>query len=81
MRTVGIEPFHLRLVAFVISGAITGLAGALFAYLQHRFRQTRLPDPHRFGELGDEELILERLADDLEHVGRQPREIGRRHLD
>ena len=32
-RTVGIDVYKLRLVAFVISGAITGLAGALFADL------------------------------------------------
>ncbi len=33
VETVGISPFRLRLVAFVISGAVTGLAGALFADL------------------------------------------------
>ena len=33
VETVGIEAFRLRLAAFVISGAITGLAGALFADL------------------------------------------------
>ncbi|RBI77463.1 branched-chain amino acid ABC transporter permease [Roseovarius sp. TE539] len=33
VETVGLSPFRLRLVAFVISGAITGLAGALFADL------------------------------------------------
>ena len=33
VETVGLRPFQLRLVAFVISGAITGLAGALFADL------------------------------------------------
>ncbi|MGP6088221.1 branched-chain amino acid ABC transporter permease [Antarctobacter jejuensis] len=32
-RAVGLDPFRLRLLAFVISGAITGLAGALFADL------------------------------------------------
>ncbi|MGC1506378.1 MAG: branched-chain amino acid ABC transporter permease [Sulfitobacter sp.] len=32
-QTVGINVYRLRLVAFVISGAITGLAGALFADL------------------------------------------------
>ncbi|MEM1078628.1 MAG: branched-chain amino acid ABC transporter permease [Pseudomonadota bacterium] len=32
-ETLGFSPFRLRLVAFVISGAITGLAGALFADL------------------------------------------------
>ncbi len=33
VETVGLSPFRLRLLAFVISGAITGLAGALFADL------------------------------------------------
>jgi branched-chain amino acid transport system permease protein len=33
VHTVGLNSFRLRLVAFVISGAITGLAGALFADL------------------------------------------------
>lgn len=33
VETVGLSPFRLRLIAFVISGAITGLAGALFADL------------------------------------------------
>ncbi|WP_101068707.1 branched-chain amino acid ABC transporter permease [Roseovarius salinarum] len=33
VATVGLSPFRLRLVAFVMSGAITGLAGALFADL------------------------------------------------
>ncbi len=33
VETVGLAPFRLRLVAFVISGAVTGLAGALFADL------------------------------------------------
>ncbi|WP_299657322.1 branched-chain amino acid ABC transporter permease [uncultured Tateyamaria sp.] len=33
VETVGLSPFKLRLVAFVISGAVTGLAGALFADL------------------------------------------------
>jgi len=32
-ETVGLNPVRLKLVAFVISGAITGLAGALFADL------------------------------------------------
>ncbi|MFV2002603.1 MAG: branched-chain amino acid ABC transporter permease [Paracoccaceae bacterium] len=31
--TTGIDPYRVRLVAFTISGAITGLAGALFADL------------------------------------------------
>lgn len=33
VETVGLGPYQLRLVAFVISGAVTGLAGALFADL------------------------------------------------
>jgi branched-chain amino acid transport system permease protein len=33
LQSVGIDPVRLKLVAFVISGAITGLAGALFADL------------------------------------------------
>ncbi|EPX75930.1 branched-chain amino acid ABC transporter permease [Salipiger mucosus] len=33
VAAVGLDPTRLRLVAFVISGAITGLAGALFADL------------------------------------------------
>ena len=33
VETVGLDVYRLRLVAFVISGAITGLAGALFADL------------------------------------------------
>jgi branched-chain amino acid transport system permease protein len=33
VETVGLTPYRLRLAAFVISGAITGLAGALFADL------------------------------------------------
>tara|TARA_R110002020_G_scaffold475604_3_gene711269 strand:- start:1733 stop:2716 length:984 start_codon:yes stop_codon:yes gene_type:complete len=33
VQTVGLSPYRLRLVAFTISGMITGLAGALFADL------------------------------------------------
>ena len=33
VQTIGISPFKLKLVAFVISGGITGLAGALYADL------------------------------------------------
>jgi branched-chain amino acid transport system permease protein len=33
VETVGLDPLRLKLVAFVISGTITGLAGALFADL------------------------------------------------
>jgi len=33
VQTIGIEPYRLRLIAFMISGSITGLAGALYADL------------------------------------------------
>ena len=33
VETVGLNPYRLRLTAFIISGAITGLAGALYADL------------------------------------------------
>ncbi|MEM8582037.1 MAG: branched-chain amino acid ABC transporter permease [Pseudomonadota bacterium] len=33
VETVGLRPFRLRLIVFVLSGAVTGLAGALFADL------------------------------------------------
>lgn len=33
VEAVGLNPFHLKLVAFVISGVVTALAGALFADL------------------------------------------------
>ena len=33
VETVGLTPYRLRLIAFVISGAVTGLVGALFADL------------------------------------------------
>ncbi|CTQ52146.1 leucine/isoleucine/valine transporter permease subunit [Roseibium album] len=33
VETVGLDPVRIKLVAFVISGAITGLAGAMFADL------------------------------------------------
>ncbi|MDU8945241.1 branched-chain amino acid ABC transporter permease [Ovoidimarina sediminis] len=33
VRSVGIEPYRVRLLAFVISGSVTALAGALFADL------------------------------------------------
>ena len=42
VETVGLSPFQLRLVAFVISGAITGLAGALFADLNRFVSPTML---------------------------------------
>ncbi len=50
VRTVGIEPTRLRLLAFVISGAITGLAGALFADL-NRFVSPAMLSWHLSGEL------------------------------
>ncbi|GAA6178877.1 MULTISPECIES: branched-chain amino acid ABC transporter permease [unclassified Shimia] len=40
--SVGVEPYRLRLVAFTISGAITGLAGALFADLNRFVSPTML---------------------------------------
>lgn len=40
--SVGMTPYRLRLVAFVISGAITGLAGALFADLNRFVSPTML---------------------------------------
>ncbi|MBO9472286.1 branched-chain amino acid ABC transporter permease [Shimia sp. R10_1] len=40
--SVGMMPYRLRLVAFVISGAITGLAGALFADLNRFVSPTML---------------------------------------
>ena len=49
-RTVGINVYRLRLVAFVISGAITGLAGALFADL-NRFVSPTMFSWHTSGEI------------------------------
>ena len=49
VETVGIAPYRLRLVAFVISGAITGLAGALFADL-NRFISPTMFSWHTSGE-------------------------------
>jgi branched-chain amino acid transport system permease protein len=42
VETIGLKPYHLRLTAFVISGAITGLAGALFADLNRFVSPTML---------------------------------------
>lgn len=42
VETVGLSPYRLRLVAFVISGAVTGLAGALFADLNRFVSPTML---------------------------------------
>jgi len=50
VQTVGLDPARLKLVAFVISGAITGLAGALFADL-NRFVSPSMFSWHLSGEL------------------------------
>ncbi|MCD9148828.1 branched-chain amino acid ABC transporter permease [Pseudophaeobacter flagellatus] len=50
VETVGLTPFKLRLMAFVISGAITGLAGALFADL-NRFVSPTMLSWHTSGEI------------------------------
>lgn len=50
LATSGIEPRPVKLVAFVISGMITGLAGALFADL-NGFVGTSMLDWHRSGEI------------------------------
>ncbi len=42
VETVGLDPMRLKLVAFVVSGAITGLAGALFADLNRFVSPTML---------------------------------------
>jgi branched-chain amino acid transport system permease protein len=49
-HTVGINVTRMRLVAFVISGAITGLAGALFADL-NRFVSPVMFDWHTSGQI------------------------------
>ena len=52
-QAVGLNPLHLKLVAFVISGMITGLAGALFADLN------RFVSPTMFGwQLSGELIVL-----------------------
>ena len=52
-QAVGIEPLKLRLLAFVISGAITGLSGALFADLN------RFVSPTMFSwQLSGELIVL-----------------------
>ena len=52
-QAIGIEPLKLRLLAFVISGAITGLAGALFADLN------RFVSPTMFSwQLSGELIVL-----------------------
>jgi len=50
VAAVGMRPLRLRLAAFVISGAITGLAGALFADL-NRFVSPTMLSWHLSGEL------------------------------
>ncbi|MFK7868436.1 MAG: branched-chain amino acid ABC transporter permease [Roseobacter sp.] len=50
VETVGLVPFRLRLVAFTISGAITALAGALFADL-NRFVSPTMLSWHTSGEI------------------------------
>ena len=50
VQAVGVSPFRLRLVAFVISGAVTALAGALFADL-NRFVSPSMLNWHTSGEL------------------------------
>jgi len=50
VQAVGHTPFRLYLTAFVISGAITGLAGALFADL-NRFVSPTLLSWHTSGEI------------------------------
>jgi branched-chain amino acid transport system permease protein len=53
VETVGLNPTRLKLVAFVISGAITGLAGALFADLN------RFVSPTMFSwQLSGELIVL-----------------------
>ncbi|MBN2630526.1 MAG: branched-chain amino acid ABC transporter permease [Rhodobacteraceae bacterium] len=47
---VGIRPYALRLVAFVISGMITGLAGSLYADL-NRFVSPAMMSWHMSGEI------------------------------
>ncbi len=53
VETVGLNPMRLKLLAFVISGAITGLAGALFADLN------RFVSPTMFSwQLSGELIVL-----------------------
>ncbi|WP_424931247.1 branched-chain amino acid ABC transporter permease [Amaricoccus macauensis] len=53
VQTVGLDPMRLKLVAFVISGAITGLAGALYADLN------RFVSPSTFSwQLSGELIVL-----------------------
>ena len=50
VASVGIAPYRIRLAAFVISGMITGVAGALFADL-NRFVSPSMFSWHMSGEL------------------------------
>ncbi|CAD7049210.1 branched-chain amino acid ABC transporter permease [Pseudorhizobium halotolerans] len=50
VATVGIAPYRIRLTAFAISAALTGLAGALFADL-NRFVSPSMLSWHMSGEL------------------------------
>nr|CAD6602272.1 branched-chain amino acid ABC transporter permease [Rhizobium sp. TCK] len=50
VATVGIAPYRIRLTAFAISAAMTGLAGALFADL-NRFVSPSMLSWHMSGEL------------------------------
>jgi branched-chain amino acid transport system permease protein len=50
VAAVGIRPYRIRLVAFVISAVITGMAGALFADL-NRFVSPSMMSWHMSGEL------------------------------
>lgn len=50
VETVGLSPYRLRLLAFVISGAVTALAGALFADL-NRFVSPTMLSWHMSGEI------------------------------
>lgn len=50
LAAVGIAPFNIRLVAFIVSAMVTGLAGALFADL-NRFASPSMLSWHMSGEL------------------------------
>ncbi len=50
LATVGISPFRVRLTAFVLSGMVTGLAGALYADL-NRFVSPSMLSWHTSGEI------------------------------
>lgn len=50
VQAVGIAPYRLRLIAFVLSGMITGLAGALYADL-NRFVSPTMFSWHLSGEI------------------------------